>query len=166
MKFEFIDSWKGEFIPVDSWKKLFALTAIVLVTFALTFMIVPFAQWRLHFFQLGIFMAAFVFGPWAGALTGALASSYNGLFVIANPWIIGGNALLGLFSGIFLKKFGPMKAVLAAFAIQLPYLYVTDVYLAHMPVNVVYGIIATLAVTTISAGFIASKVSPALAAKL
>jgi len=59
-----------------------------------------------------------------------------------------------------------MKAVLAAFAIQLPYLYVTDVYLAHMPVNVVYGVIATLAVTTISSGFIASKVSPFLANRL
>ena len=166
MAFGFLDSWEGEAKAVDSWRRLLALSAVVLVTFALTFMVVPFAQWRLHFFQIGIFMAAFVFGPWAGALTGAMASSYNGLFIISNPWIIGGNAILGFAGGALLKRYGPLKAVIAAFAIQLPYLYVTDVYLAHLPVNVVFGIIATLAVTTTVSGLVAAKVSPLLTKNL
>jgi len=80
--------------------------------------------------------------------------------MISNPWIIGGNALLGFLAGYLYKRFGAEKAVLAAFAIQIPYLIITDVYLVHMPVAAVIGILGTLLATNIISVLIASRLSP------
>ena len=53
---------------------------------------------NIHFFQVAIFMAAIVYGPKGGLLSGLVGSAYSA-FVMANPYIIIGNALLGFFVG-------------------------------------------------------------------
>ena len=77
-----------------------------------------------HFFQLPIFICAILAGPWAGLLSGAVGGLYMGVTRI--PFIIGGIALLGGFTGLFSKKFRPVIACLLGFLIQIPYVAVTD----------------------------------------
>lgn len=149
--------YEKEFILVNSAASAIALSLITLVTFALTFVALPAGQFTVHFFQAGIFTAGFLFGPVAGAAVGALASSYIGLVILHNPYIVLGNAILGFFAAHFYKKHGPAKAALAAYAIQLPYLFATDVLLMGMP-------LATVA--TIAVAIFAENVICALAAGL
>lgn len=163
-KFPYVNSDK--FMELNSFKRLFALGALAAAAFALTFAVLPFAGWQLHFFQAGIFASAFMFGPLAGLAVGAVSSSYNGLFVLHNPWIIAGNALLGFFAGYFFLKHGAYKAIIAAFAIQIPYVYVTDVYLMNMPQGVVLGILATLLVENAICAVAASWLSKQLSFRL
>ena len=159
MDFSFASGKKREYLPLNSFMRLSALAAIAVIAFGLTFLIFPFAGWELHFFQAGIFAAAFLFGPLAGAAVGALSSSYNGLYVLHNPWIIGGNALLGFTAAYFFTRMHPMKAVLAAFAIQVPYLIATDVFLMSMPAAIFTGILATLFIEAIACGVCAWKIA-------
>ncbi|VVB98704.1 Uncharacterised protein [uncultured archaeon] len=161
MDFKFITEKKREYLPVNSFMRAAALVSLAAIAFGLTFLVFPFEQWRVHFFQAGIFASGFLFGPLAGLAVGALSSSYNGLYVINNPWIIGGNALLGLSAAYFYTRMHPMKAVAAAFAIQVPYLIITDVFIVGMPLAVFGGILATLAAEALICGFAAWKISEA-----
>jgi len=123
---------------------------------ALAFLVIPTGMVTLHMIQLPIVFAGFAAGPLAGGLVG-----FFGAFVMAltltkpNPYIIFGNAILGFLTGLFysrLKKLSrrsvvPQAAsVLLAYALQLPYVYVTDVYLMGMPHVVVMGILGVLLV--------------------
>jgi len=161
-----MELYNDRFLPVDSFIRAFALISIAVLTFALTFMVFPFMEWRMHFFQLGIFVSSFLFGPFAGAAVGALSSSYNGLFVIHNPWIIGGNALLGFFTAYLYTRTTPFRAAMGAYAIQLPYLVATDVFLVGMPFAVVAGIVLTLFAENIICAFVAVSMAPHLRAML
>ena len=162
MDFGFVPEQKREFLPLNSFMRVSALVALAAITFGLTFLIFPFSSWELHFFQAGIFASAFLFGPVAGAVVGALSSSYTSVYAMHNSWIIGGNFLLGAAAAYFYTRMHPMKAVLAAFAIQVPYLIITDVYLVGMPVAVFGGILATLFVEAIVCGLAAWKIADAL----
>jgi uncharacterized membrane protein len=100
----------------------------------------------IHFFQLAIFLVALFAGPWAGLLSGVVGS----LFMSATrvPFIIGGIALLGLFTGVFAKRFRPVTACLLAFVAQLPYVLVTDyvwfTYFMGIQSSAALGIIAPI----------------------
>ncbi|MCX6772750.1 MAG: hypothetical protein NTV88_03190 [Candidatus Micrarchaeota archaeon] len=159
MDFNFVSEKKREFLQLNSFMRVLALSAIAVIAFGLTFLVFPFMDWKLHFFQAGIFAGAFLFGPFAGAAVGALSSSYSGLYVLNNPWIIGGNALLGFAAAYFFTRMHPMKAVLAAFAVMVPYLIITDVFLMHMPVAIFGGILATLFIEAIACGAAAWKIA-------
>ena len=99
---------------------------------------------RVHFFQYLIFLAAIVYGPLGGMISGAVGSVYTAV-ALNNPYIMIGNIILGGFTGFFLRyKINIVLAVLAAYLIQLPWLWVTDIYLAGMPVRVVKGIVIAL----------------------
>lgn len=161
-----MELYDNAFLPVDSFVRLIAFASLAVLTFALTFMVVPFAQWQLHFFQMGIFLSAFLFGPFAGALVGALSSSFNGLYMIHNPWIIGGNALLGFFTAYLYTKTTPFKAAMGGYAIQLPYLVATDVLFAGMPLMIVLGLAATLFAENLLCAFAAATMAPHLRAML
>ena len=155
-----MEFYSNKFLEINSFVRLFALVSLAVLTFSLAFAVVPFMEWKLHFFQLGIFLTAFLFGPLAGAVVGALSSSYNGLFVINNPWIIGGNAILGLSAAYLYTRTTPFKAALGAFAIQLPYLFVTDFLLVHMPFPVVTMIALTLLAENLLCALAASIMLP------
>jgi len=78
----------------------------------------------IHFFQLAIFLAGILAGPWAGLVAGAVGSLYMSVSKI--PFIVGGIAILGGSAGLFAKKLRPVFAGLLAFLVQAPYTLVTD----------------------------------------
>jgi len=78
----------------------------------------------IHFFQLAIFLAGILAGPWAGLVAGAVGGLY--MSVTRIPFIVGGIAILGGSAGLFAKKVRPVFAGLLAFMVQAPYTLVTD----------------------------------------
>ena len=104
---------------------------------------------RVHFFQYLIFLAAIIYGP-LGAIISAAAGSLYTAIALNNPYIIIGNIILGTFFAIFIRlKWNIILAVLTAYLIQLPWLWVTDIYLANMPVNIVKGVVVALLLSNI-----------------
>ena len=104
---------------------------------------------RIHFFQYLIFLAAIIYGPTGGLISGAFGSIWTAI-ALHNPYILVGNIILGFFVGFFLRlKWNIIIAVLAAYLIQLPWLWLTDVYLVNMPVNAVNMVVAALFVSNI-----------------
>jgi len=123
---------------------------------ALGFLAMPMGPVTLHLIQLPIVFAGLATGPVAGGLVG-----FFGAFIMAftlakpNPYIIGGNALLGFLAGALYLRMRRLSkrpvipqivSVFIAYLLQLPYLYVTDVYLMGMPHPVVLGIMGVLLV--------------------
>jgi uncharacterized membrane protein len=161
-----MELFDNKFLPMNSFARVLALASIAALTFALSFMVVPFMGWQMHFFQLGIFLSAFLFGPFAGALVGALSSAYSGLVILHNPWIIGGNAILGLFAAYLYTKTTPFKAAMLAYAVQLPYLLVTDVLFVSMPIMVVLALAATLLAENVLCAYMAILMAPHVKALL
>jgi len=99
---------------------------------------------KLHFFQIGIFAAAMLYGPLGGAVSGGIGSAYSAI-LMNNPYIIIGNIILGFFAGLFMRHgWHTVISVLAAYLIQLPWLWISDIYFAGMPVIVVKGVVAAL----------------------
>jgi len=104
---------------------------------------------RIHFFQYLIFLAALIYGPTGGLISGTAGSLYTAI-ALNNPYIIIGNIILGTLFGLFVRlKWNLIIAVLTAYLIQLPWLWFTDIYLIGMPVNVVKGIVIALFVSNI-----------------
>ena len=149
-------------MEINSYLRIGALLSLAILTFALTFAVVPFMEWKLHFFQVGIFASAFLFGPFAGAAVGALSGSYTGLLLLNNPWIIGGNAILGFSAAYLYTRTTPFKAAMGAFAIQLPYLFLTDVLFVGMSLTIVTMIALTLLVTNMFCALMAAALTPQL----
>ncbi|MBS3098146.1 hypothetical protein J4209_05110 [Candidatus Woesearchaeota archaeon] len=104
---------------------------------------------RIHFFQYLIFLAAIIYGPLGGAISGLFGSFYTAL-ALHNPYVIVGNIILGFMAGFFVRhKLNVILAVLAAYSIQLPWLWVTDIYFAGMPVKAVQGIVIALLISNV-----------------
>ncbi|MCX6777965.1 MAG: hypothetical protein NT157_03695 [Candidatus Micrarchaeota archaeon] len=152
------------FLPLNNFRRVAAYLGLSLGALALSLAVIPAFGVRFHFFQAAIFMSAMLFGPLAGAATGAFAASYNA-FAMNNLYIIGGNAILGYFAAYFVKKHGAVKAVLMAYAIQLPYLVVTDL-LVGMSLMAVASIACVLAVENVICGAFAWKAKDAVARML
>ena len=93
---------------------------------------------KFHFFQVLVFLAALAYGKWGGAVAGVTGSLFTAV-ALGNPFIVVGNGLLGFFTGLFAKRTNPVFAVTAAFLIQLPWLYFTDL-LVGMPEAAVQGV--------------------------
>ena len=118
----------------------------------------------IHFFQLAVFLAAVLAGPWAGLLSGAIGGLYMGVTRI--PFIVGGIALLGACAGFFSKRFRPVAASLLAFLVQLPYVLVTDyvwfTYFVGNPpaaaLSILAPIIVTLALEAVVCAFLAGGI--------
>ncbi len=104
---------------------------------------------RIHLFQYLIFIAAVIYGPIGGAATGMIGSVYTAA-ALNNPYIILGNAILGFFAGAFFAaKNGIVVSVMAAYLIQLPWLWITDVYLVGMPLPAVKIAVVSLLVSNL-----------------
>ena len=143
------------FLPINNFRRFSAYVGLSLGALALSLAVIPAFGVRFHFFQAAIFMSAMLFGPLAGAATGAFAAGYNA-FAMKNLYIIGGNAILGYFAAYFMRKHGALKAVLIAYAIQLPYLVITDL-LVGMSLMAVASIACVLAVENVICGAFAAK---------
>lgn len=77
-----------------------------------------------HFFQLAIFVCGILAGPWAGFICGAIGGLYMSVTKI--PFVVGGIAILGGSTGLFVKKVRPVYAGLLAWLVQAPYVLITD----------------------------------------
>ena len=137
--------------------RLAAFTAVMsALAVALSALSVPFVLGlRVHFFQVAIMLAGVIGGPVPGLVTGAI----GGVYVAAlrsDPTIVVGNALLGLFTGLFVRKMRPVLAgILAWVLIQAPWLYLTGTYILNVPAVVMQTILATLTVEDIICAVIA-----------
>ncbi len=104
---------------------------------------------KIHVFQAAIFLAALLLGRWAGLIAGLGGSLYVAA-ALSNPFILFGNALLGFFTGHFTEKgFRPVVAVMLAFAIQLPWLVVTDHLFMGLSWSFIGALVLSLAVSNL-----------------
>jgi len=104
---------------------------------------------KIHFFQIAVFIAALIYGPKGGLLSGLLGSTYSAI-IMNNPYIIIGNAILGFFVGLFIRyKLHTIIAVILAFLIQLPWLILTDYYLVNLPMGFILRLILALAISNL-----------------
>jgi len=113
---------------------------------------------KIHTFQVAIFMAAALFGPKGGLLSGLIGSAYSGI-IMSNPYILVGNAILGFSVGYFAQRTSLPKAVLLGFAFQLPWLILTDLFLIGMPLSVLVMLIASLAVSNTIWALVAKRIA-------
>jgi len=129
------------------------MTAVAVVLSALS---VPFLfGLRIHFFQVAIMLAGVVGGPVSGLVAGGVAGVYTAA-LMSNPTIIVGNALLGLFTGIFVRKMRPVLAgILAWVLIQAPWLYLSETYILNVPGFVMQTILVTLTVEDVICAVVA-----------
>jgi len=115
---------------------------------------IPVGLTSIHFMQIPTILTGLAVGALPGASVGLLGSLVMAFRLPrANPYIIVGNAILGWFTGFFYSRIKSWKvrpvipqlvSVIAAYLIQAPYVYVTDVYLVSMPPAVVQAIILML----------------------
>jgi len=99
---------------------------------------------KIHFFQLAVFIAAILYGPVAGLLSGAIGSMYSAI-VMHNPYIIVFNMLLGFLFGLFVrKKLNVFFAVWLAFLIEMPILVSIDHYLVNLPMKFIQPLLISL----------------------
>ncbi len=104
---------------------------------------------KIHFFQATVFIAALIYGPKGGFLSGLTGSIYSA-FLMHNPYIVVGNAILGFFVGFFVRyKVHTIIAVMLAYAIQLPWLILTDYYLVKLPMGFILPLILALAISNL-----------------
>ena len=111
---------------------------------------INFAQdWKIHFFPAAIILASVFYGAGGGLVAGLSGSLYSALF-LGNPYLLVGNALLGLLTGVFYKRTGKIiPSVLLAFACQLPWLILSDYYLVHLPAVFIARLVVVLCLTNI-----------------
>ncbi|MCX5833217.1 MAG: hypothetical protein NTV99_01650 [Deltaproteobacteria bacterium] len=104
---------------------------------------------KIHFFQYAIFLAAFAFGPIGGVLSGFAGSLYAA-YLMTNPYILIGNALLGLSTGYFFRRgHSYLRSALLGFGIQIPWLVVTDYYMMTLPASFIGGLLLALTLTNV-----------------
>lgn len=112
---------------------------------------IPLGLTSIHLMQLPIILSGLVLGSWSGGITGFIGTILMAYTLSpSNPYILLGNAILGFFTGLiysYLKKTKKRQiipqtlSVLAAYLIQLPYVYITDVYFMPIPSQVVLTVI-------------------------
>ena len=122
-----------------------AFALLVVLPFLLSLINLTFAQsWKIHFFPAAIILAALIFGAAGGLVAGIAGSVYSAL-LLGNPYLIVGNALFGLLTGVFYKKTDKIiLSVLLAFACELPWLIITDYYLVNLPAIFIGKLIVVL----------------------
>jgi uncharacterized membrane protein len=115
------------------------------------FLTIPIGLAKIHFIQLPIILSGLALGPWIGGLVGligAITMAFN--LPTPNLYILPGNAILGFFTGLLYFRLKRIKirplipqviSVLVAYAIQFPYVYITDVDLMLMPSGYVLTVI-------------------------
>lgn len=113
--------------------------------------------YRVHFFQIMVFLSAFIYGPLGGAVSGAAGSVYTCL-VLNNPYILIGNVILGFSTGLLFRKgIHPVLAAMGAYIIQIPWLWVSDIYWAGMPQMAVEKVVIALLVSNLVWALVAWK---------
>jgi hypothetical protein len=131
-------------------KAVSVFTLLVLLPCLLSLINITFAQsWKFHFFPAAIILAAVFYGATGGIVAGISGSLYSALF-LGNPYIIVGNALLGLLIAVFYKKNDNLiLCVLLAYACELPWLILTDYYFVHLSSDFIAKLVVVLLLANI-----------------
>ena len=126
--------------------------------------IVSLGVMNIHFIQIPIILTGLALGAVAGGLVGLIGAMTMALTLpVPNFYILPGNAILGCVTGLLYgvlakRKWKPIisriVSALGAYAVQVPYVYVTDVYLMRMPQPVVVTIVFTLLVEDLISVFL------------
>ena len=134
-----------------STKKIAFISIMCALANILGIFSIPLGLTSIHLMQLPIILSGLVLGLWSGGITGFIGTILMAYTLSpSNPYILLGNAILGFFTGLiysYLKKTKKRQiipqtlSVLAAYLIQLPYLYITDVYFMPIPSQVVLTVI-------------------------
>ncbi len=134
-----------------STKKIAFISIMCALANILGIFSIPLGLTSIHLMQLPIILSGLVLGSWSGGITGFIGTILMAYTLSpSNPYILLGNAILGFFTGLFysyLKKTKKRQiipqtlSVLAAYLIQLPYVYITDVYFMPIPSQVVLTVI-------------------------
>lgn len=102
---------------------------------------------KIHFFQYAVFLAAFTFGPIGGLLSGSVGSLYAA-YLMTNPYILIGNAILGLATGCFVRRgHSYLFSALLGFGFQIPWIVATDCLLMNLPTSFVGGLLLALTIS-------------------
>jgi len=113
---------------------------------------------KIHTFQVAIFLAASLLGPLGGLLSGLIGSLFSAL-TLSNPYLMIGNAILGFFTGWFLRRgIRPVFAVWMAFCFQLLWLIPADYFLAGLSLSFIQNLVLML--------FLSNTLWAAVAARL
>jgi hypothetical protein len=133
-----------------SGKVISALAVLVLLPCLLSLININFAaSWKIHFFPAAIILASVFYGAGGGLVAGVSGSLYSALF-LGNPYLLVGNAILGLLTGVFYKRSGKIiPSVILAFACQLPWLILTDYYFVGLPAIFITRLVIVLFLTNI-----------------
>lgn len=126
-------------------KAAIAFTVLIFLPFILSQINLTFAEsWKVHFFPAAIILAALIFGSAGGLVAGITGSIYSAV-LLGNPYLVVGNMLFGLFTGIFYKKTNKIiLSVLLAFLCELPWLIITDYYFMNMPALFIVKLVVVL----------------------
>ncbi len=134
----------------------------------LAFLSIPLAFMSIHFIQIPIILTGLALGPVAGGFVGFVGATTMALTLPKpNLYILPGNAILGAFTGLFYRRLVrigwrpiilQVLSVIGAYVVQLPYVYVTDVYLMGMPQPVVMVILVTLFIEDLISVFVSHVV--------
>jgi uncharacterized membrane protein len=121
------------------------LTLLIFLPFVLSLMHLTFAQsWKVHFFPAAVILAAMIFGATGGLVAGIAGSLYSAV-LLGNPYLIVGNALFGMLTGVFYEKTNKMMlSVLLALICELPWLVVTDYYFMKLSAEFIMKLIVVL----------------------
>lgn len=117
-----------------NYKNVMLFTTLLVLPNLLGFVNLPTSiGFKIHFFQLGIFIAAMLYGPLGGLFSGAVGSLYSAM-IMHNPYIVLFNMLLGFFFGLFVrKKLNIIIAVWLAFLLEIPILVLLDHFVVGLP---------------------------------
>ena len=115
---------------------------------------IPLGFTSIHFIQIPIILTALALGPIAGGFVGFTGAIVQAVTLqTPNFYILPGNAILGVCTGLIYMKlkrykgrqlFPQILSVIGAYVIQMPDVYVTDIYLAGIPQPLVIAIIVAL----------------------
>ncbi len=122
-----------------------AFFLLIVFPFALSIINLEFSQqWKVHFFPAAIILAALIFGATGGLVAGIAGSLYSA-FLLGNPYLMLGNAILGFCTGIFYSKTDKLiLSVFLAFICQLPWLVVSDYYFMHLSGEFILRLVVVL----------------------
>lgn len=122
-----------------------AFFLLIVIPFVLSLINLQFAQqWKVHFSPAAIILAALIFGATGGLVAGVAGSLYSA-FLLGNPYLMLGNAILGFCTGIFYRKTDKlMFSVFLAFICQLPWLIVSDYYFMHLSGEFILRLVVVL----------------------
>jgi uncharacterized membrane protein len=119
---------------------------------------------NIHFIQIPIILTGLALGAVAGGLVGLIGATTMALTLpVPNFYILPGNAILGCVTGLLYGVLAKHEwkpvisqtiSAVGAYAVQAPYVYLTDVYLARMPQPIVVTIVFTLLVEDLISVFL------------